>query len=276
MSTLTQFFDNFANSVPVELLLIGGGGGGGGVVAQASISSGGGGAGQLIYCEDLPIKKGIAHAITVGGGGLGGVGTQSGSAGTSSLLENIEAFGGGGGAGINTATANTLIAQSAMGGGGGGAGGTGLTGGLVRAGNSQGAFYTIESGRIIRLGLASPGADGALNANAGGRGGSALGHSAYSSSITGTAVAYGLGGTPTTGNTPGFDGTASTGDGGGGCSNGAVSSSSRAGGNGGSGIVIIAYPNTYPVPTTITGTYTEPTRSGWRVYRFTGSGSITL
>jgi hypothetical protein len=41
--------------------------------------------------------------------------------------------------------------------------------------------------------------------------------------------------------------------------------------------VIIAYPNTYPAPTSITGlTYSEPTRSGYRVYQFTaGTGTIT-
>jgi hypothetical protein len=42
-------------------------------------------------------------------------------------------------------------------------------------------------------------------------------------------------------------------------------------------VVIIAYPNSYPAPTTISGlTYDQPTRSGYRVYRFTaGSGTIT-
>jgi hypothetical protein len=52
----------------------------------------------------------------------------------------------------------------------------------------------------------------------------------------------------------------------------------RLGGNGGSGVVIIAYPNTYAAPTSISGglTYDQPTRSGYRVYRFTsGTGTIT-
>jgi hypothetical protein len=50
------------------------------------------------------------------------------------------------------------------------------------------------------------------------------------------------------------------------------------GGNGGSGVVIIAYPNTSPVPTISGGlTYDQPTRSGYRVYRFTaGTGTITF
>jgi hypothetical protein len=41
--------------------------------------------------------------------------------------------------------------------------------------------------------------------------------------------------------------------------------------------VIIAYPDTYPAPTTIGAglTYDQPTRAGFRVYRFTaGTGTI--
>jgi hypothetical protein len=39
--------------------------------------------------------------------------------------------------------------------------------------------------------------------------------------------------------------------------------------------VVVAIPTTFPAPTTVTGTYTTPTRSGYNVYQFTGSGSIT-
>jgi hypothetical protein len=41
-------------------------------------------------------------------------------------------------------------------------------------------------------------------------------------------------------------------------------------------VVIIAYKDTYSAPTSVTGTYDQPTRTGYRVYRFTGSGSITF
>lgn len=46
---------------------------------------------------------------------------------------------------------------------------------------------------------------------------------------------------------------------------------------GGSGVVIIAYPDTLPALTVGSGlTYDEPTRAGYRVYRFTaGTGTIT-
>jgi hypothetical protein len=44
-------------------------------------------------------------------------------------------------------------------------------------------------------------------------------------------------------------------------------------------VVIIAYPDTFAALTTIGGTltYTQPTRSGYRVYRFTGgTGTVTV
>ena len=47
---------------------------------------------------------------------------------------------------------------------------------------------------------------------------------------------------------------------------------------GGSGVIIIAYPSTFPAATATTGSPTvdTTTRAGYRVYRWTGSGSITL
>jgi hypothetical protein len=44
-------------------------------------------------------------------------------------------------------------------------------------------------------------------------------------------------------------------------------------------VVIIAYPDTFAELTTIGGTlvYDQPTRSGYRVYRFTaGTGTVTF
>jgi hypothetical protein len=48
-------------------------------------------------------------------------------------------------------------------------------------------------------------------------------------------------------------------------------------GGGGSGVVIIAYSNAFTAPTISGGlSYTEPSRSGYRVYRFTGgTGTVT-
>ena len=67
---------------------------------------------------------------------------------------------------------------------------------------------------------------------------------------------------------------ANTGDGGGGTST--INSAGPAWA-GGSGIVIIAFPNIYPVPTLSGLSYTEPTRAGYRVYRiYGGSGTFTF
>jgi hypothetical protein len=60
-----------------------------------------------------------------------------------------------------------------------------------------------------------------------------------------------------------------------------VTTTSGPGGNGGSGVVVIAYPSTFPAITTIGGglTYSVSTvsRPGYRVYTFTaGSDSITF
>jgi hypothetical protein len=43
-------------------------------------------------------------------------------------------------------------------------------------------------------------------------------------------------------------------------------------------VVIIAYPDTFPAATISGGlTYNQPTRTGYRVYRFTaGTGTITF
>jgi hypothetical protein len=59
--------------------------------------------------------------------------------------------------------------------------------------------------------------------------------------------------------------------GGGGGTNGAAT-----GGSGGSGIVIIRYPNTYADPASTTGTPTVTNTGGYKIYKWTSSGSITF
>jgi hypothetical protein len=48
------------------------------------------------------------------------------------------------------------------------------------------------------------------------------------------------------------------------------------GGSGGSGIVIIRYANTYPDAASTTGSPTITNTGGYKIYKFTGSGSITF
>jgi hypothetical protein len=62
-----------------------------------------------------------------------------------------------------------------------------------------------------------------------------------------------------------------TGSGGGGASGGWTH-----GGNGGSGIVIIRYADSNPAASATTGSPTITVAGGYRVYKFTSSGSITF
>jgi hypothetical protein len=70
----------------------------------------------------------------------------------------------------------------------------------------------------------------------------------------------------------GSSGAPNSGGGAGGVASGSTANS------GGSGVVIIAYPDTFAALTSIGGglTYDQPSRSGYRVYRFTqGTGNIS-
>jgi hypothetical protein len=75
-------------------------------------------------------------------------------------------------------------------------------------------------------------------------------------------------------------GTANTGGGGGGSwlYNSAVppATNGPAGAAGGSGIVIIRYPDTFKLATSSTGSPTISTLDGFRIYKWTSSGSITF
>ena len=61
---------------------------------------------------------------------------------------------------------------------------------------------------------------------------------------------------------------------GGGGGGGAITGT--AGGTGGSGIVVIRYPDTYLAAASTTGSPTITVAGGYRVYSWTGSGSITF
>jgi hypothetical protein len=257
----------------VEYLIVAGGGGGSGGTA------GGGGAGGM-RTGTLSITGGISYTVTVGGGGNGGnVGTNGGN----SVFASITSTGGGRGS-----TSNPATAASSGGSGGGGAyypgyGNNGGASGTAGEGNAGGA-------QIIGDGNSSGGGGGG---GAGGGGGSPNGGAGASSSITGVSVTYagggggarydgggfasGIGGSGVGGN--GSQGAAGAGlaerGGGGG---GGWLYSGGVGGGGGSGVVVIAYPSSFPVAVSVTGSPTvdTTTRAGFRVYRWTGSGSITF
>ncbi len=290
----------------IELLVVGGGGGGGSQVG------GGGGAGGLVYSASYNVAS--QNLVTIGTGGAGGphIAAQSGSRpgnyGANTVFGSVTAFGGGGGGGHGSndpaSGADGLITQSGRPGGSGGGGGAnssnGASGSSTQNSPSGTTGYGFAGGTGTVSNWSGGGGGGAggtganSTANTGGAGGAGRQYS-----ITGTSLFYAAGGggcgntdlssgasggsgiggdgkgnssgnpnTKVTGN-----GATNTGSGGGGARD------TGPGGDGGSGVVLIAYPDTFAPIRTIPGTltYDQPTRAGYRVYRFTaGTGTITI
>ncbi len=296
--SLTVTVSNAPTSV--EYLVVAGGAGGG-------RNSGGGGAGGGYRTGTLSVTTGQSYTVTVGSGGNGATSDSvKGSSGTDSVFSSITSSGGGGGG-----TSPSPVANGDSGGsGGGGAGystatriaGSGGSGNTPSVSPSQG-----NNGGAGATNAPSPSGQSTL-CGGGGGGAGAVGGSAYvelsnpsteaagnggsgsSSSISGTSVTYagggggggyynnggtgGAGGGGAGGNpgSAGSNGTVNTGGGGGG---GNSRPSPYSGGNGGSGVVIIRYADTYDSAVSTTGSPTFTTSGGYKIYKFTGSGSIT-
>lgn len=273
----------------VEYLIVAGGG------AGAAFAGGGGGGGYLTGTASVTTGT---YTVTVGSGGAGAVfaSNTTASNGANSSVNfssgTITAIGGGGGANRNDGTSPTSGKNGANGGSGGGgspadgaprsAGGTATSGQGNNGG--QGAGYGWGGGGGGGAGAA--GSDG--SGNAGGNGGNGL-----QTSISGTATYYAGGGgggtyTSSAAGTGGLGGGAAGKVAGGGAaaSNGTVNTGGGAGGggnytggtpgSGGSGIVIIRYSDVYLAATATTGSPTYTVAGGYRVYKFTGSGTITF
>jgi hypothetical protein len=274
----------------VEYLVVAGGGGGG------NGTGAGGGAGGY-QNSTLSVSASTGYTVSVGGGGSGGVwgGYGRGSNGSNSQFASITSIGGGGGGGGHTVGDGSVTAGLSGGSGGGGAafygsgpGGAGTSGQGNNGGNGEDWPPYVAGG--------GGGAGGAgSNGHATTYGGP--GGSGSATSITGTSIYYAGGGGGGGGNYQ-DSGTTSGGAGGGG--NGAAWSATaglggtnlggggggqgggdnfggRSAGAGGSGVVIIAYPDSFRALTSISGlSYDQPSRSGYRVYRFTGgTGTIS-
>ena len=266
----------------VEYLVVAGGGGGG------YNQGGGGGAGGFRTATGLSVSTGSAITVTVGAGGAGAIYSPAaaGASGSNSVFGTITSNGGGAG-GRNSVP----YAGSSGGSGGGGAGNNGA--GAGGAGNTpstspsqgnNGGIGTLTGPAYAGAGGGGASATGAnATGSSGGNGGAGT-----ASSISGSSVTYaggGGGGSYTTvgaggaggggaggsgaGVNIGVAGTANTGGGGGG---GAFDN----GGAGGSGIVIIRYPDTNLAAASTTGSPTITVAGGYRVYAWTGSGSITF
>jgi hypothetical protein len=289
--------------IPVEYLVVAGGGSGG------RDQGGGGGAGGL-RSGTLNVLPAFQSLITVGTGGVGVSAANRGASGSNSLALGLTAAGGGGGGGIGDYTNNDGLPGGSGGGGGaqwsfnihgvGGAGNTpsvspsqgnsgarGSSGGTSSGGGGGGgAGATGSQAQDLAIGNGGDGGVGIQSSITGtstyysGGGGGGVYGNGNSSVIPGNGGSGGGGkglgpGSAAPANYTIHNGTANTGGGGGGgLGNGGVN-----GGSGGSGVVVIAYPNTFPAITTIPGTltYDQPTRTGYRVYRFTaGSGTVTF
>lgn len=260
----------------VQYVVTSGGGGGGGLTGRGA---GGGGGGGTVYnlSTGYAVTTGTPITVTVGAGGSGTAYTN----GSNSAFGSTSSLGGGYGGNVNGG-ANT-------GGAGGGGNGDGQKGGAsgtppqgYNGANGQSDEETYRSGG----GGGGAGGDGGNASENGGNGGPGR-----QLNITGTNTYYGGGGgggswysgrgVPGTGG-PGGGGTASSNGGagtantGGGGAGGHESYQSGYTGNGGSGIVIIRYADSYTAATATTGSPTITVSGGYRIYTWTGSGSITF
>lgn len=285
----------------VDYLVVGGGGGGGdtagggggaggfrtsvGTSGSTDTFNGGGSAAE----PKLTVVPGTQYTVTVGAGG-----TRFNDSTSNSVFSTITSKGGGGG-------------DWDVGGSGGGSSGFGST--TYGSGTRGGGNDKATSGQGCRGGTGFYGSGTTPGGGGGGGGAGQAGANGYywsaggggnglQNSITGTATwyaggggggasAYGSGGSGGQGgggagavNSPGANGTAGTtntgGGGGGGHGRDTSFAGAGVGANGGSGIVIIRYPDTYDAAAATTGSPTVTVTGGYRIYKFTSSGTITF
>jgi hypothetical protein len=249
----------------IEILLVAGGGGGS-TTNDSRLPGGCGGAGGYISNGSFAVSSGNftgTYTVTVGGGGAGGY--YGGSKGTDSVFSGTNvttqtAYGGGGGGG---ASGGPSPNQSGGSGGGGGANVTYYNGG---PGVYPGSTYISAP----RQGYDGGGGGGFFGAGGGGGGAGSAGSGAtggtgVANSISGSSVTYATGAT-----WPGYaNGADNTG-------NGAPNDGVFAAYTGGSGIVVLRYPDSFSAASATTGSPTITVSGGYRVYKFTSSGSITF
>ena len=263
---------NLPGATSIDYLIVAGGGGAYGANGGRQ-ENGGAGAGGLLQGSALTITPNTTYSITVGAGGTSGTSWTNGQ---NSVAFGQTSIGGGKGGQRRTGAAG---GSGGSGGGGGaeaGAAGSGTAGPPRQgynggAGQGGGAYVTGGSGG----GAGAAGSTGTAQGNM-------VGGIGVQSSITGTATYYAGGGStgwspPVAGGqggggasqsgTTGSNGVANTGGGGG--------TNDGSGGAGGSGIVIVRYSTSFR-EATVSGSPTYTITGSYRVYQFTGNGSITF
>jgi hypothetical protein len=273
-----------ASPSSVEYLVVAGGGGGGGDIG------GGGGSGGF-QTNTLSVTTGVSYTVTVGGGGAGATGSNNGTVGSNSVFSSVTATGGGGGGKSLTGTAG-----SGGSGGGGGWNNSGSTLGGGAGTSGQGfAGGNGGSGSGISSGTGGGGGGSSAVGAVGKPGSTGNGGAGTASSITGSSVTYGGGGGGGAYNTTGATGGSSIGGSGGavndpgtvtatptagstntGSGGGGGGAYSQNGAAGGSGIVSIRYSDSFAAASATTGSPTITVAGGYRIYTWTGSGSITF
>jgi hypothetical protein len=267
----------------IELLMVAGGGGGGQGGGGSANETGGGGAGGLIYISQY--ARAPVYTIAIGAGG-----TQTGSGGDTTVLSSIETLTALGGAGGTFNNENGKV-------GGSGSGGT-HPGTAAGAGNQTTNPSISANSRTY--GFGTNGGNGGTSAGGGGGGAGQAGGNApspggyggngkqylqfapfgannsyfagggvgtYGAGVNGGLGGGGGAGVPWSPST--LNGTINTGGGGGGTPQFTT-------GIGGSGIVILRWPETYLAANSTTGSPITSNVAGYRMYAFTGSGTINI
>ena len=266
LNVIPRSFSITSSALLIEYLLVGGGGSGG-----HDVGGGGGAGGFLTGTYALSNTK--SFAISVGAGAPAISNNTQRNNGENTTGFGLIAYGGGGGGnwqGSDNGSRNGTNGGSGGGGGGWsqiGYGGTGTSGQGFAGGDAT-------TNAAPSYGGGGGGAGGPGSAGTAGDGSQIAGGPGLASSITGTSITYAAGGKGGGDNT--LDSNTSNGTDG--LGNGGDGQGQTAYRRGGNGTLIIAYRNTYPaltIPGTLT--YDQPTRSGYRVYRFTaGSGTVTF
>ena len=201
----------------VEVLVVGGGGGGASNYLPWNAAGGAGGGGGAYSANGVPVTASSTISISVGAGGtagpyldasLQGVGSQGGRGGTSSF-GTITAGGGGGGGCLSGSQGGSCDAGQTQDGGDGTAGGAGGgssnfynaytygRGGISTSVTIGGVTFDSQTSYIGAYPDFAPAQGGAAGPGGGARGNATqyIPGEGLNSSITGTSVVYGAGGT---------------------------------------------------------------------------------